>query len=84
MEETMANAYTVSVELIVTDRAALAAYAQKRAVDCGITELEFKAYEAKAYEGESEIEFWLGWVFDNGSPPGIEIQDTAVSVIRVA
>ena len=80
----MSDPYAVTVELIVTDRAALAAYAQKRAVDCGITEREFKSYEAKAYEGESEVEFWLGWVFDNGTPPnsGIEIQDTSVQKLR--
>jgi hypothetical protein len=75
----MANVYKVSVELIVTDRAALAAFAKKRAIDCGITEREFTALETKAYEGESEVDYWLGWVFDNGSPPGIEIQDTEVS-----
>lgn len=79
----MTDVYTVSIELTVTDRAALAAYAKDRAIDCGLDAREFNALEEEAYSDDREIDYWLTWVFDNGSPPGIEIQDTSVEVVTV-
>jgi hypothetical protein len=76
----MNSVHTVKIEVVVTDRAALAAFAKKRAADCGIGAREFTAHETQAYSAESEIAYWLGWAFDNGTLPdcGFEIQETVV------
>lgn len=74
------NMFRVIVEVEVKDRQQLAAFAKKRALEGGMTAQEFDVYQDVAYQNDDEIGFWLGWAFDNGTPPdsGFAIEQTTV------
>lgn len=79
----MRQHYTATIEITVNtdDRPTLRAYAMSRAIShCGMSETEFVHYENEAYADNAEIEFWLGWAFDAGTPDdgGFQIESSQV------
>jgi len=68
--------YQIQVDVNVTDPAELRDYALERAHFAGISLKEFRSGETTV---ESEnIEYWLGWAFDAGTPEGcgFEIEES--------
>jgi hypothetical protein len=72
--------FTVLIRCEITDLAALRLEALRLANDAGISEKEFTFYEN---QGNRE-EFYLGWLFDHGSPfeAGVQIEQTDVVADR--
>lgn len=66
----MAKQYKVWVEVDVEDTAELRSYAQARAVKSGMSESEFASGEHEGDDIDLNIEYWLGWSFDAGTPTG--------------
>ncbi|MDE2020562.1 MAG: hypothetical protein KGJ13_09525 [Patescibacteria group bacterium] len=72
----MRQAYQVQISVSVNDLAELREYAMERALTSGCTKHEFEYGEAEA--AEDNIEYWLTWAFDAGTPEGcgFEIEDS--------
>jgi hypothetical protein len=71
-------AYIVTIECDVTDPAALEREARRLAGTAGLTESEFDDYRQ---EGCDPLAYFLGWLFDHGSPlaHGVQIEQTDVT-----
>ena len=68
--------YEIQVNVEVTDIAELREYAMERAHFAGMSLKEFLSGESP--DPNENIEYWLGWAFDAGTPEGcgFEIQDS--------
>lgn len=79
---TTAKNYQVQVSVEVTDVAELRDYAMKRACDAGMSKKEFLSGEA--CELADNIEYYLGWAFDAGTPEeaGFRIEQSSVTAER--
>jgi len=68
--------YQVQIDVRVHDVAELRAFALARAVEAGISKADFIDQECD--DPQDNVEYWLGWVFDAGTPEGcgIEIEDS--------
>jgi hypothetical protein len=60
--------YQIQVDVNVTDPNELRDYAMKRAHDAGISKKEF--LQGECNEAGCNIEYWIGWAFDAGTPEG--------------
>jgi len=72
-------AYIVTIECDVTDPAALEREAGRLAGAAGLTESEFNHYRDD--EGGDPLAYFLGWLFDHGSPleHGVQIEQSDVT-----
>lgn len=72
--------HRVWIDVDVCDIAALKAYAEKRAIDGGMSVEEFTTGEHEGEDLGLNISYWLMWAFDAGTPldAGFEIIDSGV------